>query len=56
MPEPMRAIGTAMHRAASRFAIGARDAEVTGDLAATFNGLSGIMAQCVACHAAFRVH
>jgi hypothetical protein len=45
-----------MHRAASRFAIAARDAEVTGDLAAAFGGLSGVMQQCVACHEAFRLH
>ena len=56
MPEPMRAIGTAMHQAASRFAVVARDAEVTGNLAAAFRGLSEVMAQCVACHSAFRIH
>jgi cytochrome c556 len=52
MPEPMRAIGTNMHRATSRFAVAARDAEVTGDLGA----LSAVMRQCVACHEGFRVH
>ena len=56
MPEGMRAIGNAMHRAASRLALGARDAEVRGDLAGAFAGLSEVMQQCVACHAAYRVH
>jgi len=56
MPEPMRAIGLGMHRAASRFAIVARNAEVTGDLGAAFGALSQVMQQCVACHEAFRVH
>jgi cytochrome c556 len=56
MPEGMRAIGTAMHRAASRLAVGARDAEVQGDLAGVLTGLADVMQQCVACHAAYRVH
>ena len=56
MPEGMRAVGTAMHRAASRFAIAARDAEVGGNLAGAFAGLSEAMQHCVACHSAYRVH
>jgi hypothetical protein len=56
MPEPMRAIGTAMHRAASRFAVTARDAEVSGNLGAAFGALSEVMHQCVACHEGYRVH
>jgi len=56
MPEGMRAIGTAMHRAASRLALGARDAEVRGDLAGALTGLAEVMQQCVACHTAYRVH
>jgi mono/diheme cytochrome c family protein len=56
MPEGMRAVGDAMHRAASRFAIAARDAEVGGNLAQAFAGLSEVMQQCVACHGAYRVH
>jgi hypothetical protein len=56
MPEGMRAIGNAMHRAASRLALGARDAEVRGDLAGALAGLAEVMQQCVACHAAYRVH
>jgi hypothetical protein len=56
MPEPMRLIGSGMHRAASRFAVAAHDAEVTGDLGAAFGALSQVMQQCVACHEGFRVH
>lgn len=56
MPEGMAAIGSGMHRAASRFAIAARDAGVDGGLAPAFGALSEVMRQCVACHAAYRVH
>ena len=56
MPEGMRAIGMAMHRAASRFALATRDAEVSDDLGSAFAGLADVMAQCVACHTAYRVH
>jgi hypothetical protein len=55
MPEPMREIGTQMHRAASQFAIVAQEASVDGDLARTLGALSRVTRQCVACHAAFRV-
>lgn len=55
MPEGMRAIGTNMHRAASRFALAAKDAELEGGLNKAFAALSQVMQQCVACHAAFRV-
>ncbi len=56
MPEGMRRAGTAMHRAASRFAVAARNAEVEGGLARAFGALSEVMAACVACHAGYRVH
>jgi len=56
MPPAMRDTGTAMHRAASRFAVAARDASVEGGLEKAFGALSGVMAQCVACHSAYRVH
>ena len=55
MPPEMAAIGTAMHRAASQFVVVARDASVTGDLAAALGALSKVSAQCVACHAAYRL-
>lgn len=56
MPQGMRDTGTAMHRAASRFAISAKDAAVAGGLEQAFGALSEVMAQCVACHSTYRVH
>jgi cytochrome c556 len=56
MPEPMQAIGTTMHRAASRFALAAREAELEGGLNKAFAALSEVMQQCVACHTTYRVH
>lgn len=56
MPEGMQAAGTAMHQAASRFAITTRNAEVEGGLAKAFGALSEVMAACVACHSAYRIH
>lgn len=56
MPEDMRALGTEMHRAASRFATLAQEIEVTDDLPAALEALSDLTARCNACHAGFRVH
>ena len=56
MPEGMRASGTAMHHAASRFSIAAQYAAVDGGLNAAFTALSEVMAQCVACRTAYRVN
>ncbi len=55
MPQGMQDAGTAMHRAASRFALVAQDAAVTGDLKPVFSGLSEITGACVACHAGYRL-
>jgi hypothetical protein len=55
MPQGMQDAGTAMHRAASRFATAAQDAGVTGDLKPVFSGLADITAQCVGCHAGYRL-
>ncbi len=55
MPQGMQEAGTAMHRAASRFAIAAQDASVTGDLKPALAGLAEVTAQCVACHAGYRL-
>jgi len=55
MPEAMRTTGTAMHRAASQFAVTANDASATGDLRPALTALARVTAQCVACHEAFRV-
>jgi hypothetical protein len=54
MPKGMQDIGTEMHRSASRFAIEAQDAGVTGDVRPALEALSHITAQCVGCHAGYR--
>ena len=54
-PQGMQDAGTAMHRSASRFAIAAKDASVTGDLKAPLAALSAVSQTCVACHAAYRI-
>lgn len=56
MPEGMRATGTEMHHAASRFAIAAQNAAIDGGLNKAFSALSEVMQQCVACHSGYRVH
>jgi mono/diheme cytochrome c family protein len=56
MPREMGAIGTKMHRAASRFALAAKDAELDGGLNKAFSALAEVMQQCVACHAGYKVH
>jgi hypothetical protein len=55
MPQGMQDAGTAMHRAASRLANAAEEAGVTGDLKPVFAGLAEITAQCVGCHAGYRL-
>ena len=58
MPAPMQAMGTALHHAASRFALVAADADVErGKEAAlkTVAALQEITATCTACHAAYRL-
>jgi hypothetical protein len=56
MPEPMRAIGLQMHRAASQFALIAEEASVDGDLSRALKALAAVTAQCNSCHAAYRIH
>jgi hypothetical protein len=56
MPEGMRAIGSEMHSSASRFVIEAQNAGVTDDLRPALEALAKVTAQCVACHAAYRLH
>jgi len=55
MPQGMQDAGTAMHRAASRFAITAEEAGASGDLKPALAGLAEITAQCVGCHAGYRL-
>ena len=56
MPEKMQSIGSEMHRSASRFAVIAQQSAVSGDLIPALESLATITQQCVACHAAYRVH
>jgi len=51
MPVEMQAIGTGMHKAASRFARVARE----GDALAAYAALQPVTAACVACHAGYRI-
>lgn len=55
MPQGMRDAGTAMHRAASRFAIEAQNAGATGDLKPALGALGQLMSACVGCHAGYRL-
>ena len=56
MPQAMQDIGTQMHRAASRFAVDAQTASVSNDVRPALAALGTVMRQCVACHAAYRLH
>jgi hypothetical protein len=55
MPEDMRQIGHGMHQAASRFAIIAKDAGVSGDTGAALRALADVQSSCLACHAGYRL-
>jgi hypothetical protein len=55
MPKTMQDVGTAMHRAASRFARVAQETAVTRDLPRALGALADVSSQCVACHAAFKL-
>ena len=55
MPQGMQETGTAMHHAASRFAVISQEASVTRDLPRALGALSEITSRCVACHAAYRL-
>lgn len=56
MPQGMQDIGTAMHHAASQFAVEAQNASVSNDVRPALAALGTVMQQCVACHAAYRLH
>lgn len=58
MPGPMQDSGGALHRAASRFAMAATDADVDRSypaMKALMGALSDMTAACTACHAGYRV-
>ena len=52
MPPAMRAAGTNMHKAASRFALKAQE----GDRDAAYKAFNHVTAACVVCHAGYRIH
>lgn len=51
MPEGMRRAGTAMHKAASRFALTAEE----GELQPAYKSLAEVTKACVSCHAVYRI-
>jgi len=55
MPKPMQAIGTEMHRAASRFAIAATNATTSNDIKPALAQLAHVTQQCVACHSSYLI-
>ena len=55
MPQDMQDAGTAMHKAASRFAIEAQNVGVTGDLKPALGAFGEVMVACVGCHADYRL-
>lgn len=55
MPKGMQDAGTAMHQAASRFAVTAQESAVTRDLPRALDALSNVTSQCIACHAGYRL-
>ncbi len=55
MPKGMQDIGSGMHRSASRFAVEAQNAGVTGDLKPALAALATVTGQCVGCHAQYRL-
>ena len=58
MPEPMQAMGTDLHRAASRFVIAVQDAEIEQSYQSqqiVFGALRDVGAACNSCHSAYRL-
>ena len=55
MPKGMQQAGSAMHRSASRLSTAALDAAVTKDVRPALAALAEVTANCVACHAAYRL-
>lgn len=55
MPKPMQDTGTAMHRAASRFARITQEADMNNNLPLALSALADLSRTCVACHAGYRL-
>lgn len=55
MPKGMQEAGSAMHRAASRFALVAQESAVSKDMEKPLAALATLTQMCVACHAGYRL-
>jgi cytochrome c556 len=55
MPEGMQAIGSAMHRSASRLATEAANASASNNPQPVLAALATLTQQCVACHTGYRL-
>ena len=55
MPKGMQEAGTAMHHAASRFAITAQNAAINDDVGRALGALNEVTQACISCHAAYRL-
>ncbi len=58
MPEGMKAAGTQLHRAASRFRIAVKNAELAPERESrheVFKAMQNITSACIACHQGYRV-
>jgi hypothetical protein len=55
MPKGMQDAGTAMHHAASQFAVAAQEAAIDRDVPRALAALNEVTRSCVACHAGYRL-
>ena len=55
MPKGMQDAGTAMHRAASKFALTAQESAVDNNMGKSVTALATLTQTCVACHAVYRL-
>jgi hypothetical protein len=55
MPKGMQDAGTAMHHAASQFAVATQEAAIDRDVPRALAALNKVTQACVACHAGYRL-
>lgn len=55
MPKGMQDAGTAMHHAASQFAVATQEAAINQDIPRALAALNKVTRTCVACHAGYRL-
>jgi len=55
MPKGMQDAGTAMHHAASQFALATQEAAIDRDVPRALAALNNVTRACVACHASYRL-